>query len=76
MIVGLAHVCIETADLEATENFYALLGAKRQFELEVSDVQQVYAQLSENDIEATEPKLESDDTLSTSPAGRSSGGGP
>lgn len=32
MIVRLAHVCIETNDLEATENFYTALGATRQFE--------------------------------------------
>ena len=32
MTVKLAHVCIETADLEVTENFYSLLGARRQFE--------------------------------------------
>ena len=32
MIVRLAHVCIETKDLDATENFYTALGAKRQFE--------------------------------------------
>ena len=102
MIVRLAHVCIETAKLEATENFYALLGAKRQFEfrnkqqelvgmylyfgessfieiikvktvrkegavrhfaLQVDDVNQVYTQFSQHNIEATEPKLESDHTL-------------
>ena len=28
----LAHVCIESADLEATERFYGCLGLKRQFE--------------------------------------------
>lgn len=32
MIVRLAHVCIETTDLETTENFYTALGAARQFE--------------------------------------------
>ena len=32
MVIRLAHVCIETADLVATERFYELLGAKRQFE--------------------------------------------
>ncbi len=32
MIVRLAHVCIETNDLKATETFYTALGAKRQFE--------------------------------------------
>ncbi len=32
MIVRLAHVCIETNDLDATEKFYSALGAKRQFE--------------------------------------------
>jgi len=32
MPVRLAHVCIETADLDATENFYALLGMRRRFE--------------------------------------------
>jgi len=32
MIVRLAHVCIETKDLDATESFYSALGARRQFE--------------------------------------------
>lgn len=32
MIVRLAHVCIETNNLEATEKFYTALGARRQFE--------------------------------------------
>ena len=32
MAVKLAHVCIETTDLEKTESFYQLLGLKRQFE--------------------------------------------
>ena len=32
MLIRLAHVCIESADLEASEAFYALLGARRQFE--------------------------------------------
>lgn len=32
MLVRLAHVCIETVDLESTEAFYELLGARRQFE--------------------------------------------
>ena len=32
MIVRLAHVCIESSDLEATEQFYTALGLKRQFE--------------------------------------------
>ena len=32
MLVRLAHVCIETTDLEATETFYRQLGAKRRFE--------------------------------------------
>ena len=32
MAVKLAHVCIETTNLEETENFYSLLGARRQFE--------------------------------------------
>lgn len=32
MIVQLAHVCIETSDLDKTESFYSLLGAKRQFD--------------------------------------------
>lgn len=31
-VVRLAHVCIESVDLEASEAFYALLGARRQFE--------------------------------------------
>ncbi len=32
MLVRLAHVCIETADLDATETFYGHLGLQRQFE--------------------------------------------
>ena len=32
MKTGLAHVCIETKDLDATEQFYQVLGLKRQFE--------------------------------------------
>jgi catechol 2,3-dioxygenase-like lactoylglutathione lyase family enzyme len=32
MLVRLAHVCIETRDLEASETFYAALGAQRSFE--------------------------------------------
>ncbi len=32
MVIRLAHVCIETTDLAATERFYQLLGATRQFE--------------------------------------------
>lgn len=32
MKVGLAHVCIETRDLDATERFYQALGLRRQFE--------------------------------------------
>ena len=32
MTARLAHVCIETSDLEATERFYAALGLRRQFE--------------------------------------------
>lgn len=32
MIRGLAHVCIETCDLEATEKFYGILGIERKFE--------------------------------------------
>ena len=32
MQTRLAHVCIETPDLEATEAFYAVLGLRRQFE--------------------------------------------
>lgn len=32
MKTGLAHVCIESCDLEATEKFYQVLGLKRQFE--------------------------------------------
>jgi catechol 2,3-dioxygenase-like lactoylglutathione lyase family enzyme len=31
-VIRLAHVCIESADLEATERFYACLGLQRQFE--------------------------------------------
>lgn len=32
MQMKLAHICIESNDLEATEAFYACLGIKRQFE--------------------------------------------
>ena len=32
MVVRLAHVCIETDNLPATEEFYAYLGINRQFE--------------------------------------------
>jgi glyoxylase I family protein len=32
MLVRLAHVCVETTDLESTEAFYQLLGAERRFE--------------------------------------------
>ena len=32
MLVRLAHVCIETSKLGATENFYTGLGARRRFE--------------------------------------------
>ena len=31
-MIRLAHACIESADLEATERFYACLGLQRQFE--------------------------------------------
>lgn len=31
-MLKLAHVCIESADLEATEKFYACLGLRKQFE--------------------------------------------
>ena len=31
-VVRLAQVCIESDDLEASDAFYALLGARRQFE--------------------------------------------
>lgn len=31
-MIKLAHVCIESADLEATERFYGCLGMRRQFE--------------------------------------------
>ena len=31
-MIKLAHVCIESADLDATESFYACLGLRRQFE--------------------------------------------
>src|SRR5579872_2081904 len=30
-MLKLAHVCIESADLEATERFYSCLGLRRQF---------------------------------------------
>jgi len=32
MITGLAHICIESRDLEATEAFYRVLGLERRFE--------------------------------------------
>lgn len=32
MLVRLAHVCLETPDLEESESFYQLLGAQRRFE--------------------------------------------
>jgi len=32
MLVRLAHICVETTDLEETEAFYRLLGAERRFE--------------------------------------------
>lgn len=31
-MIRLAHVCIESADLEATEHFYACLGLSKQFD--------------------------------------------
>jgi catechol 2,3-dioxygenase-like lactoylglutathione lyase family enzyme len=31
-MIQLAHACIESTDLDATERFYACLGLKRQFE--------------------------------------------
>jgi len=31
-VIKLAHVCIESADLDATERFYGCLGLRRQFE--------------------------------------------
>ena len=31
-MIKLAHVCIESADLDATEKFYGCLGLRRQFE--------------------------------------------
>ena len=31
-MIKLAHACIESADLDATERFYACLGLRRQFE--------------------------------------------
>lgn len=32
MLVRLAHICVETPDLESTEAFYQKLGAERRFE--------------------------------------------
>lgn len=32
MLVRLAHICVETPDLEGTEAFYQKLGAERRFE--------------------------------------------
>lgn len=32
MITGLAHICIESRDLDATEAFYRVLGLERRFE--------------------------------------------
>ena len=37
MILGLAHVCIESCDLEASEKFYNCLGMQRQFEFRNKD---------------------------------------
>ena len=34
MNIGLAHVCIESRDLEATEQFYRVLGLIRQFDFQ------------------------------------------
>lgn len=36
-MIKLAHVCIESADLAATEAFYACLGLRRQFEFRNQD---------------------------------------
>ena len=33
-MIRLAHVCIESADLDATERFYALLGLSQQFDFQ------------------------------------------
>ncbi len=33
-MIKLAHVCIESADLDATERFYSLLGLSRQFDFQ------------------------------------------
>jgi catechol 2,3-dioxygenase-like lactoylglutathione lyase family enzyme len=33
-VIRLAHVCIESADLDATERFYALLGLSQQFDFQ------------------------------------------
>ena len=37
MKAKLAHVCIESMDLRATEDFYALLGMQRRFEFRNQD---------------------------------------
>lgn len=36
-MIRLAHVCIESADLEATESFYGCLGLRRSFEFRNPD---------------------------------------
>ena len=36
-MIKLAHVCIESADLDATERFYGCLGVRRQFEFRNPD---------------------------------------
>ena len=41
MKTGLAHVCIESRDLEATEKFYRVLGLERQFEFRNANIDQV-----------------------------------
>lgn len=46
MKIGLAHVCIDTDDIEKTEVFYGLLGMRRQFEFRNLDDELVGVYLS------------------------------
>ena len=41
MRTNLAHVCIESSDLEGTEAFYRVLGLERRFELKTPPDQQI-----------------------------------
>ena len=46
MKIGLAHVCIESDDIEKTEEFYRTLGIERQFEFRNLDDELVGVYLS------------------------------